>query len=162
MLPSPLVSDVVSHAARGGASFAELYVERWKRRMLRVLNGEVKEATSGLEYGAGVRLFYGTEVAYAYTNDLTPHGLLEVVDNLARLKGTAGTVDSRGRGGLDFRRTAARGLHAPAVGFERHPKRYRLERLREADAGARVGPELHGRSVGRAAHRLCHDRLRPP
>ncbi|HET6947281.1 MAG TPA: TldD/PmbA family protein [bacterium] len=142
MLPESLVADVIAHALRGGASFAELYVERWKRRALRVLNGEVKEATSGLEYGAGVRLFYGTEVAYAYTNDLTPAALLEVTDNLVRVKGATGRVDSRGRGGLDFRKAAARGLHTPRVPFDEHPKRYRLDRLRDADAGARLTPEI--------------------
>lgn len=142
MLAETLVSDVLAHAVRGGASFAEIYVERWKRRQLRVLNSDVKEATSGLEYGAGVRLFYGTEVAYAYTNDLTPEGLIEVTDNLVRVKGQVGKVDAKGRGGLDFRKTASRGLHDPTVPFEEHPKPYRLERLREADAGARVAPEI--------------------
>lgn len=142
MLPDALVSDVIAHALRGGASFAELYVERWKRRALRVLDGEVKEATSGVEYGAGVRLFYGTEVAYAYTNDLTPQALLEVTDNLVRVKGGAGRVDAKGAGGLDFRKTSAAGVHAPQVPFDEHPKRYRLDRLREADAGARVAPEI--------------------
>lgn len=142
MLAESLVADVIARALRGGASFAELYVERWKRRALRVLNGEVKEATSGLEYGAGIRLFYGTEVAYAYTNDLTVEGLLEATDTLVRARGQAGQVDRRGRGGLDFRQVAARGLHQPRVRFDEQPKRYRLERLREADAGARVAPEI--------------------
>ncbi|HXF81463.1 MAG TPA: TldD/PmbA family protein [bacterium] len=142
MLPEALVTDVLTRARRGGASFAELYVERWRRRSLRVQDGEVKEATSGLEYGAGIRLFYGTEVVYAYTNDLTPRALLEVTDTLVRLKGAAGIVDERGAGGLDFRRARAAGLHAPEVSFDEHPKRYRLERLREVDAGARLAPEI--------------------
>lgn len=142
MLPETLVADVIGRARRGGASFAEVYVERWKRRAMRVLDGEVKEATSGLEYGAGVRLFYGTEVAYAYTNDLTPASLREITDNLVRVKGRAGRVDERGAGGLDFRKTVAAGRHDPRVPFDEQPKRYRLERLREADAGARVGPEI--------------------
>jgi TldD protein len=142
MLNEALVFDVLSLARARGADFAELYVERWQRRSLRVLKGDVKEATSGLEYGAGLRLFYGTDVVYAYTNDLTESGLLDVAEDLTRLRGEAGQVDSRGRGGLDFRRQAPRGLHAPAVPFDEHPKSYRLERLQEADAGARVAPEV--------------------
>ncbi|MDQ7843498.1 MAG: TldD/PmbA family protein [Armatimonadota bacterium] len=142
MLAEALVADVLARARRGGASFAELYVERWKRRALRVLNGEVKEATSGREYGAGLRLFYGTEVAYAYTNDLTPQGLHDAVEYLVRAKGTAGRVDHRGAGGVDFRRAAAAGLHLPQVPHDDQPRRYRLDRLREADAGARVAPEI--------------------
>jgi TldD protein len=142
MLSEALVTDVITHAVRGGASFAEIYVERWRRRALRVLDGGVKEATSGLEFGAGIRLFFGTDVAYAYTNDLTPQSLLDVTNTLLRARGEAGRVDERGRGGLDFRKQAAAGRHRPAVTFEAHPKQYRLERLREADAGARVGPEI--------------------
>ncbi|WP_027894068.1 TldD/PmbA family protein [Calidithermus chliarophilus] len=142
MLSETLVSDVLRRARLGGADFAELYVERWKRRNLRMLSGEVKEATSGLEYGAGLRLFYGTEVVYAYTNDLSPESLLEVTETLVKLKGQAGQVDSRGEGGLDFRKQAARGLHAPEVPLSARDRRYRVERLLEAEAAARVAPEV--------------------
>ena len=142
MLDQALVGDVLRRARQGGADFAELYVERWRRRAMRVLSGEVKEATSGLEYGAGLRLFYGTEVVYAYTNDLSPASLLEVADTLVRLKGSAGQVDAQGIGGLDFRKTVAQGLHAPQIPFTAKDKRYRLERILEAEAGARVGPQI--------------------
>jgi TldD protein len=142
MLPEPLVADVIARALRGGATFAELYVERWRRRALRVLDRAVKEATSGLEFGAGVRLFFGEDVAYAYTNDLTPQSLLDVTGTLLRARGDRGRVDERGRGGLDFRKRAPVGLHSPAIAFERHPKQYRLDRLGEADAGARVAAEI--------------------
>lgn len=66
MLPEAIVSDVLSLAHAGGASFAEVYAERWKSRTLRVLNNEAKEANSGLSYGAGVRLFFGEEIVYAH------------------------------------------------------------------------------------------------
>jgi len=140
MLSESLVAETLSRAS--GADFAELYVERWKRRSLRLLNGEVKEASSGLEYGAGLRLFHGTEVTYGYTNDLTPSGLHDLAAHLVTARGREGRVDARGRGGLDFRKTVSGGLHAPAVPFDAHPKRYRVERLLEADGAARVAPEI--------------------
>lgn len=142
MLAESVVSDVLAKARQGGASFAEIYVERWKRRNLRMLNGEVKEATSGLEYGAGVRLFYGTEVVYAYTNDLSPQSLLDVTDTLVRLRGQVGQPDASGKGGLDFRKAVAQGLHSPKIPLTAQDKRYRIERLQEAEAAARVGPEI--------------------
>ncbi|MDQ7828858.1 MAG: TldD/PmbA family protein [Armatimonadota bacterium] len=142
MLDETLVREVLARARRGGSDFAEVYAERWRRRTLRVLNGEVKEAASGLEYGAGLRLFHGTEVTYGYTNDLTPQGLLALAASLTALRGQAGRVDERGGGGLDFRRARARGLHTPRVPFDAHPRRYRLERLLEADGAARVAPEV--------------------
>jgi len=142
MLSETLVSDVLGRAKAGGADYAELYVERWKRRNLRRLSGEVKEATSGLEYGAGLRLFYGTEIVYAYTNDLSPESLLELTDTLVKLKGQAGQIDTSGKGGLDFRKAVAKGLHTPSVPLATKDKRYRLERLLEAETAAQVAPEI--------------------
>src|SRR3972149_8508697 len=124
MLSEALVTNVLAHAMRGGATFAEVYVERWRRRALRVLDGDVKEATSGLEFGAGIRLFFGVDVAYAYTNDLTPQSLLDVTGPLLQARGNAGRVDERGRGGLDFREHMAVGLHAPGGPFETRPQRH--------------------------------------
>ena len=142
MLKPELVSNVITIATQGGADFGELYVERWRRRHMRAVNQSLKEATSGIEYGAGLRLFYGTDVVYAYTNDLSEESLSELAETLARLRNEKGRVDTKGRGGLDFRKTTPQGLHTPTTPFETHPKRYRLERLREADAGARIAPEI--------------------
>ncbi len=142
MLNTDTVSNILTRSRAHGADFAELYVERWRRRRLRLVDGEVKDATSGIEYGAGLRLFYGNDVVYAYSNDLSDEALGELADTLAKLRGEGGRVDTQGRGGLDFRKEVASGLHAPAQPFESQPKRYRLERLREADAAARIAPEI--------------------
>ena len=141
MLDNTLVEKVLRTAQKGGADFAELYVERWRRRSIRVINREVREARSGIEYGAGLRLFYGTEVAFAYTNDLGEAALVELAQTLGQLK-KAGRVNDQGSGGLDFRRTIAKGLHAPELDLESQPKRFRLDRLLEVDAGARIAPEI--------------------
>ena len=142
MLSEAIVSNVLTLARVGGASFAEVYTERSKTRTLRVLNNEAKEANSGVSYGAGIRLFFGQEVVYAYTNDLTAGGLREVTENLVRLKGRAGRVDARGRGGLDFHKAGPRGLHAPDVSYDAQPKSHRLALLKDVDAGARIAPEI--------------------
>jgi len=142
MLDEHLVRDVIAQARTAGADLAELYAERWRRRSVRVLNGETKEATSGLEYGAGVRLFYGTEIAYGYTNDLTRDGLHDLTATLTAARGQIGQVDVKGRGGVDFRKAAARGLHDPEIRFEAQPKRYRLERLSAGAGAAPDAPEI--------------------
>jgi TldD protein len=142
MLDENLAREVFSKARSGGADFAELYVERNKTRLMRVLSGELKEATSGIRYGAGLRLFYGVDIVYAFTNDLSAESLLEICDTLLKLKGQVGTVDDKGKGGLDFRKAAAKGLHAPTIALTSKDKRYRLERLLEAEAAAKVAPEI--------------------
>ncbi|WP_234554180.1 TldD/PmbA family protein [Thermus caliditerrae] len=142
MLQPELVEAVLRRALQGGADFAEVYAERSKRRRMTVRSGKLEEAISGLDYGAGIRLFFGTEVVYAYTNDLTQEGLLEALETLLRAKGALGQVDARGAGGLDFRKTLPQGLHTPKVPLSEKDKRFRLERLLEAEAGARISPEI--------------------
>ncbi len=142
MINESTAERLIERALAHGADFAEVYAERWKNRSLRLLDLEVQEATSGIEYGAGIRLFFGTRVVYAYSNDLSETNLLEVTDTLARLGGEAGKVDEKGAGGLDFRKALPEGRHAPELPFEARDKRWRIDRLSEADRAARVGPEI--------------------
>lgn len=142
MLEPEAVESLFKRALSGGADFAEVYAERSLRRRMKVLSGRLEEALSGLEYGVGIRLFFGTEVVYAYTHDLTKKGLLEALETLLRAKGALGRVDEGGRGGLDFRKRLPQGLHAPKVPLSQKDKRYHLERLLEAEAGARIAPEI--------------------
>lgn len=142
MLKEDVAAKVLQRARALGADFAEIYVERVRKRNLRLLNGDLKEASSGLDLGAGVRLFFGTQVVYAYTNDLEETSLLEVTETLARLKGEKGKVDAEGAGGLDFRKTRSQGVHRPQRPLETQDKRQRIERLLEADAAARIDPAI--------------------
>src|SRR5690606_2103647 len=137
MLDTNTLSALLAKGRAAGADFAEVYAERTRRRVLRVVNGDVEEATSVVQRGAGVRLFFGHDVLYGYTNDLSDAGLTEVLDSLVAVKGDGvGRPDAGGRGGLDLRR-ASRGtdLPGPRVPPSAHDKLWRLERLREADAG---------------------------
>lgn len=142
MLPEETVESTLLSARAGGADFAEIYVERWRRRRLRTINGSVREAVSGIQCGAGLRIAYGAEVVYGYTNDLSERSLIDLARTLSEVKGRDGRVDASGRGGIDFRREAASGLHRPEVALDSADKRFRLERLRELDAGARIADEI--------------------
>lgn len=142
MLPVETVENTLRAALTGGADFAEIYVERWRRRGLRTINGSVEDATSGIQYGAGVRLAYGPDVVYGYSNDTEQSALVDLAATLAKAKGANGRVDRLGRGGFDFRRRSGTGTHAEKRPFDSEDKHYRLERLRELDAGARIAPEI--------------------
>jgi len=144
VLNEAIYSSLLGLARSGGADFAEIYLERWQRRLLRTIDAQVEEATSSIEIGAGLRLFYGEDVIYGYTNDLAEDSLTELLQTLVKLRGAdAGRPDAQGQGGIDLRRAAPLpDPHAPTVPFDRHSKLWRLERLRELDAGARIAPEV--------------------
>lgn len=143
MLKEDLYAALLSQGRSAGADFAEVYVERWRRRQLRTIDGNVEEASSGIELGAGVRLFFGTDVVYGYTNDLSEAALTDLVASLGAVRGDAGQPDASGRGGLDLRKVnVGPDPHAPKVPFSTHGKPWRLERLRELDAGARLSAEV--------------------
>ena len=138
MINQDTASSLLTLARSRGADFAELYVERWKKRSLRVVKAEVAEANSGIEFGCGLRLFYGNDVVYAYTNDLSESALTELANTLTSLRGEAGRVNAQGAGGLDFREQTAAGLHEPLRPLSSESKGYRLERLLELDAAAQI------------------------
>jgi len=144
MLDTNTLSALLARGKAAGADFAEVYAERTRQRSLRVVDGEVQEATSVVQLGAGIRLFFGHDVLYGYTNDVSDEGLTEVLDSLIAVKGDGvGRPDASGRGGLDLRRAGAGvPLPGPRVRADAHDKLWRLERLREADAGARIDPAI--------------------
>ncbi len=139
MLEQNLVSEVLRLARVGGAEFADLFVEDRVSSRLHLLNGSVKDASGGNDFGAGIRALYGTKVVYAYTNDLSREGLLEVAAAVAKANGFAGAVDAGGAGGLDFRVSDPKKLYR----VSQHPletrKADKLELARRAGAAARVG-----------------------
>jgi len=139
MLDAQLVAEVLNAARAGGADWAELFMEDTVTTNLHLLDGNVKDAGNGNLYGAGIRILYGTKVVYAYTNDCTPQGLMDVARALSKAQGATGQVDARGAGGLDFSV-----LRAPRVTeFREHPaqtgKRQKLDLMRRAHAAARTG-----------------------
>ncbi len=147
MLNHASYATLIEKGRSAGADFVEVYAERWRTRLLRTIDDHVEEAGSSLQYGAGIRLFFGTNVVYGYTNDLSDAALGELLSSLVAVRATggngAGVPDAAGRGGLDLRTLkAGPDIHAPTVSFDARDKAWRLERMRELNAGARISPEV--------------------
>lgn len=90
MLDKSIVEKVLLRAAETGADFAELFAEQGRDLHLSMGAGRINAATSGLESGAGIRLFKGDLTSYAYTNDLSEAGLMR-----AAAKAAAAIAESR-------------------------------------------------------------------
>lgn len=82
MLAQEIAMQVIDHSFTRGADFAELFIERHVSSHVQTLNKEVEAVKSGLDFGIGVRLFFGHEVLYGYTNLDDQTTLCKLVDQL--------------------------------------------------------------------------------
>lgn len=74
---------VIEKALSNGGDFAEIFCENTVRNSISMVNGKVDSAVSGLDFGAGIRVFDGTNAIYVYTNDMTESGLLKAAQGAA-------------------------------------------------------------------------------
>ncbi|MBV7296448.1 TldD/PmbA family protein [Enterovibrio paralichthyis] len=82
MLNPNTAKAVIDHALFLGADFAELFVERHHSGSVEVLSGDVDKVNSGIDFGIGIRLFFGHKVLYGYTNSQDEEKLKQVTSLL--------------------------------------------------------------------------------
>ena len=95
MLKKSAVENILAAALESGADFAEIYAERTKRSSIAMVNGKVETALGGMDYGAGVRLFFGNQAIYGFTNDLSEESLIRIAREGAA---TAFMISAAGKG----------------------------------------------------------------
>jgi len=83
MLNSQTAESVIDHALSLGADFAELFVEKNETNVVSTLSDEVQSVQSGINFGIGLRLVYGSKVLYGYTNKTDQDELLRIASVLA-------------------------------------------------------------------------------
>ncbi len=83
MLNKNVVENTLSAALGSGADFAEIYMEHTKRNSISVVNGKVESVQSGLDYGAGIRLFFQNKAIYGFTNDTSEKNLIRIAREAA-------------------------------------------------------------------------------
>ena len=89
MLKKAAVENILTAALESGADFAEIYAEETKRSNIAMVNGRVETALGGMDYGAGVRLFFGNQAIYGFTNDLSEENLIRIArEGAAALRAT--------------------------------------------------------------------------
>ncbi len=82
-------SAVLLAAMKGGADYAELYLEDTESNNIELTGGVVEKAGYARLCGAGVRVLRGTKSAYAYTADVSLPGLMETASAAAAGLGKA-------------------------------------------------------------------------
>jgi TldD protein len=83
VLDKNIAHDVLAAAIEMGADFADIFVERKDSDYISFNSQEVKDIQSGMNFGIGVRLVYGKQSLYAYTNSKKREDLLDLTKTLA-------------------------------------------------------------------------------
>src|SRR5579884_260400 len=79
-LDPDLLARVLARALRRGGDFADVFFEHKLVQMFRLQDGEVREASSAVMRGAGVRVVAGAQAGYAYSDELDDASLLRAAD----------------------------------------------------------------------------------
>ena len=83
MLNSQTAESIIDHALSLGADFAEIFIEKNETNVISTLSDDVQSVESGINFGVGLRLIYGTKVLYGYTNKTDRDELLRIASVLA-------------------------------------------------------------------------------
>jgi len=78
LLDKSTLKEVLDVAMAKGGDFADIFIEEKKTTGIGCEAGKIERIQSGVDVGAGIRVLTGDTTAYAYTNDLTRKGLVEV------------------------------------------------------------------------------------
>lgn len=82
-----ILTKALDAALSTGADFADIFLEDTYSSQLSLLNSQPNQAIVGQLYGAGIRLFFGHEIVYVTTNDLSEQGLVKAALNAAQSRG---------------------------------------------------------------------------
>lgn len=80
MIDEEAVGAALQRALRRGGDYADVFVERRRSSTASLEESRVDRVLSGVEQGAGIRVCSGLATAFAYTDDLTPDGLLRAAE----------------------------------------------------------------------------------
>ncbi len=145
MIDQDVLERVLSGAVRTGADFAEVYAEDKRSTSAGLDDGRVEQVTSGRDRGAGIRVIAGDTTGFAYTSDLSEHGLAAAAD-------AAATAARGGGGGVRTVALSAAPAHRPNHGStvpDQVAKERKVELLTRMDDAARsTGPEIVQVSAG--------------
>ena len=86
MLDKNIAKEVIDYGLLKGADFVDLFVDQQQFETISVKSSEVENISNGINFGIGIRLIYGTNVLYGYTNSKDKKDLIDVISSLTANK----------------------------------------------------------------------------
>ena len=78
LLQSHIAQDIIGHGLSMGADFVEIYIEKTQNEGFVFKNSRAEDTQSGIIFGIGIRLIYGEQALYGYTNSTDRDELLRI------------------------------------------------------------------------------------
>jgi TldD protein len=91
-LSTALIEQLLALALAKGGDFAEVYVERGRTHSLSLEEHKIRGATYAVTLGVGIRVLAGTEVGYAFCDDLDTQSLRHAAEVAASIAHGGGQV----------------------------------------------------------------------
>ena len=82
MLDQKIAQDVIFQGLSLGADFCDIFIEKNFVDSIAINSSKVKDIKSGVDFGIGIRLIFGTQSLYGYTNSARKEDLLELTKTL--------------------------------------------------------------------------------
>jgi predicted Zn-dependent protease len=70
LLSSAIANDIISEGISLGADFVDIFIERTQDEYMVFKNSKADDIQSGTIFGIGIRLIYGKQALYGYTNSI--------------------------------------------------------------------------------------------
>lgn len=83
MITKKVAAQVLNVALATGGDFAEIFLEETYSSNIEVDTGKTQPPSSGISYGAGIRILKKLQSVYGYTNDLSLKGLVKLAHQLS-------------------------------------------------------------------------------
>lgn len=80
-----MVAQVMSELMSSGANFADIYFQHSRSNSIRMEDGLISAATTGVDQGVGLRVVMGDQVGYAFTEDLTLESMIGAAKTAAAI-----------------------------------------------------------------------------
>lgn len=91
LLNSHVAHDIIHHGLSLGADFVDVFIERTQSEVLVYKNSRPEDNQSGTIFGIGIRLIFGEQSLYGYTNSTEKEELLRITSLLGARIGKKGT-----------------------------------------------------------------------
>jgi len=82
LLKTRIAESIINKALAQGADFCDIFIEKKQQLTFKQSSNKLDAINTGIDFGLGIRLIYGTEVYYGTASSLEEAELLKIVNSL--------------------------------------------------------------------------------